>query len=118
MASGSHTDRNMAGSLLFGNCLGHPFCHPAGGLEMSWGAHLSCIHSGGGVGLRGEGFRLGVHLWPPLVGSKLEARTKLKEPVSHQSSSGDLGPIVTQVIAWMHRLLVDIAGGILRSLVS
>lgn len=28
---------------------------------MSWGAHLSCIHSGGGVGLRGEGFRLGVH---------------------------------------------------------
>ena len=65
-----------------------------------------------------HGFRLGVHLWPPLVGPKLEARTKLKEPVSHQSSSGDLGPIVTQAIAWMHRLLVDIAGGILRSLVS
>lgn len=44
--AGSRTDRNMAGSLLLGNCLGHPFCHLAGGLEMSWGAQLSSIHLG------------------------------------------------------------------------
>lgn len=51
-----------------------------------------------------HGVRLGVCLWPPLVGPKLEARTKLKEPVSHQSSSGDLGPIGAGVVAWIHRL--------------
>lgn len=49
VAAGSHTDRNAAGNLLFGNCLGQPFCRPAGGLEISWGACLPHhIHMGRG----------------------------------------------------------------------
>lgn len=48
------------GNLLFGNCLGQPFCRPAGGLEIPWGACLPyIIHMEWGQQARRWGFGWG-----------------------------------------------------------
>lgn len=53
---------------------------------------------------------LGGYIWLSLIGSKLEAGSKIKVAENYSSSSGHFGPIVTGIVVWLPGLIAADSG--------